>query len=398
MSDVSTRRSRGLQVGAWALLALGVGCMVAAEVLDGVTRPAPDGTWWEDLLLGAAFLAFPAMGTLISLRRANNLIGWLLLWVGAQAGVLVLGASYARYALVYRGEHLPGATLAAWIEAWAWFPLILVIPTFLLLLFPTGRLPSRRWRPVAWLSAALVIVATVLSMVEERLVGDGYSIPNPIGIPGLDDTEDSVFTALGPVLLLAVVLSAASLVVRYRRAATLERQQLKWVALAGSALALIAPLEDLVGLPGFVFPLLVMGIPVSIAMSVLRYRLYDVDRIISRSVAYALLTSLLVGGYFLSVLVLQSVLPLPERSPMIVAASTLMVVAAFGPLRTRIQRIVDRHFNRSSYDAALTLESFSLRLRQEVDLESLTLDLIRVVDTTVRPAHLSVWIKPGVNR
>jgi DNA integrity scanning protein DisA with diadenylate cyclase activity len=153
-----------------------------------------------------------------------------------------------------------------------------------------------------------------------------------------------------------------------------------------------------VGLPGFVFPLLVMGIPVSIAMSVLRYRLYDVDRIISRSVAYAMLTSLLVGGYFLSVLVLQSVLPLPEKSPLIVAASTLVVVAAFGPLRTRIQRIVDRRFNRSRYDAALTIESFGVRLRQEVDLESLTLDLMRVVDTTVRPAHLSLWIKPGINR
>jgi len=398
MSEDSVRRERVLRAGAWTLLALAIGCMLASEFLDGVTSPTADGGALENLLLVAAFLAFPAMGTLIALRRPDNLIGWLLLWVGVQAGLLVLGAAYARYALVYRQGAFPGATLAAWIEAWAWFPLIMVIPTFLLLLFPNGRLTSPRWRPVAWLSGALVVVAAVLSMVEERLVGEGYSIPNPIGISGLGDTEDTVFTALGPVLLLAIVLSAASLVVRYRGAEAQERQQLKWVALAGSVFAVFVPLDDFVGLPGFVFPLLVMGIPVSIAMAVLRYRLYDVDRIISRSVAYALLSSLLVGGYFLSVLVLQSILPLPEKSPLIVAASTLLVVAAFGPLRARIQRIVDRRFNRSRYDAALTIESFGRRLRKEVDLEALTADLMRVVDTTVRPAHLSLWIKPGVNR
>jgi hypothetical protein len=397
MNELSERRRRVLRVAAWALLAVGVGCMIAAEFFDGVTRPTPDGTWWEDLLLIVAFAAFPAMGTLVALRRPDNAIGWLLLGVGLQAGVLVLGASYARYALVYREGAFPGATLGAWIEAWGWLPLILVIPTFLLLLFPTGRLPSRSWRPVAWLSGALLVVAVVPSMVEERLVSDGYSIRNPIGISGLGDVEEGLFNSLGPVLLLTLVLSAASLVARYRRAATQERQQLKWVALAGTALVVIAPLDDWVTLPGFVFPLLVMGIPVSIAMAVLRYRLYDVDRIISRSVAYALLTSLLVGGYFLSVLILQSVLPLPERSPLIVAASTLLVVAAFGPLRARIQRIVDRRFNRSRYDAALTIESFGQRLRQEVELEALTKDLMQVVDTTVRPAHLSLWIKSGVN-
>jgi len=391
------RRHRLLRAGAWAVLAFGVGCMVAAEILDAVTRPTSDAAWWEDALLMVAFAAFPAMGALIALRRPDNLIGWLLLWVGGQAGLLVLGASYARYALVYREGSFPGATLAAWIEAWAWFPLIMVIPTFLLLLFPNGRLPSPRWRPVASLSGVLVVAAAILSMVEERLSGEGYSIPNPIGISGLGDTEETVFATLGPVLLLAVVLCAASLVVRYRSAATQERQQLKWVALAGSAFAVMVPLDDLVTLPGFVFPLLVMGIPVSIAMAVLRYRLYDVDRIISRSVAYALLTSLLVGAYFLSVLVLQSILPLPERSPLIVAASTLLVVAAFGPLRALIQRIVDRRFNRSRYDAALTIESFGLRLRQEVDLEALGSDLMNVVDDSVHPSHLSLWIKPGTN-
>ncbi len=397
-TDSLTRRQRRLRVAAWVLLAFTIGMTVTSEILDRVSGTAPDGGWLEDLLLMAAFTAFPAMGALIVQRRPDNLIAWLMLWVGFQTGILIWGASYAQYGLVYRDEATPGATLAAWIEAWAWFPLIMVIPTFLLLLFPNGRLPSPRWRPVAWLSGALVVFAAVISMVEERLVGEGYSIPNPIGISGLGDTEDTVFTALGPVLLVAIVLSAASLVVRYRGAAAQERQQLKWVALAGSAFAVLVPLGDLVRLPGFLFPLLVMGIPVSIAMAVLRYRLYDVDRIISRSVAYALLTSLLVGGYFLSVLVLQSILPLPEKSPLIVAVSTLLVVAAFGPLRARIQRIVDRRFNRSRYDAALTIESFGRRLREEVDLEALTADLMRVVDTTVRPAHLSLWIKPGVNR
>ena len=393
-----TRRQRRLQMSAWVVVAFTIGLIVTSEILDRVSGTPPDGGWLEELLLMAAFFSFPVMGALIARQRPDNLIAWLMLWVGFQTGILVWGASYAQYALVYRDEAIPGATLAAWIEAWAWFPLILVIPTFLLLLFPTGRLPSRRWRPVAWLSGALLVVSVGLSMVEERLVGEGYSIRNPIGIPGLGDTEDSVFVALGPVLLVAVVLSAASLVARFRHAGTQERQQLKWVALAGSALVVIAPIEDfLVTLPGFVFPLLIMGIPVSIAMAVLRYRLYDVDRIISRSVAYALLTSLLVGAYFLSVLVLQSILPLPERSPLIVAVSTLLVVAVFGPLRARVQRIVDRRFNRSRYDAALTIESFGRRLREEVDLEALTSDLVNVVDETVRPTHLSLWIRPGTH-
>ena len=241
-------------------------------------------------------------------------------------------------------------------------------------------------------------VAAVLSMVEERLVGDGYSIAQPDrDFRPWRHRRYRVHRA-GAGALVAIVLSAASLVVRYRGAEAQERQQLKWVALAGSAFAVLVPLDDFATMPGFVFPLMVMAIPVSIAMAVLRYRLYDVDRIVSRTVAYALLTSLLVGGYFLSVLVLQSVLPLPERSPLIVAASTLLVVVAFGPLRTRIQRIVDRRFNRSRYDAALTIESFGRRLREEVDLEALTRDLVNVVDDTVRPTHLSLWIKPGVNR
>jgi hypothetical protein len=155
VTELSERRRRALRVAACAMLVLGVGGMVGAQFLDGLTQPTPDGPWLEDLLLVAAFLAFPAMGTLVALRRPDNAIGWLLLWVGLQAGVLVLGASYARYALVYREGAFPGATLGAWIEAWGWFPLILVIPTFLLLLFPTGRLHPEdggRWHgcPEPW--------------------------------------------------------------------------------------------------------------------------------------------------------------------------------------------------------------------------------------------------------
>ena len=214
--------------------------------------------------------------------------------------------------------------------------------------------------------------------------------------------------ASGLLITTTVVLSLVSLVIRFRRSSGVERQQLKWFSYAG--LLVVGSLmmqvvvfsfaeegSSAVDLVETLFSVSITSIPVTIGLAMLKYRLYEIDRLISRTLAYGLLTVILAGAYLLAVLALQSVLPLPERSPLIVAASTLLVVAAFGPLRTRIQRIVDRRFNRSRYDAALTIDSFGRRLREEVDLEALSNDLMKVVDETVRPSHLSLWIKPGAN-
>jgi hypothetical protein len=382
---------------AWTALAVTVALMVGGAVLWEVTNTSADGTMSENLLTGLAFLSFPAMGATIASRRPSNAIGWLLLGVGLVASLLIACMGYAVYGLVYSEQGAPGATLAAWFVAWLWFPLITTIPTFLPLLFPTGAPPSRGWRPVAWLNAALVVIVSFPAMVEERLAEGNYNVPNPIGIAGLGDTEDQVFSIMGPVLLLAIGLSLASLIFRYRRAATQERQQLKWIAFAIGVLFVLTILEDGFNLavPALIFPLTLMAIPASMAIAVLKYRLYEIDRIISRTVAYGALTAILAGGYLVLVLVLQSLLPVPAESPLIVAVSTLAVVAAFGPLRRRVQRIVDRRFNRTSYDAQVMVESFTRRLRNEVELESLTQDLTGVVSQTMHPRHVSVWLMPG---
>lgn len=382
---------------AWAILVLIIVLTVAGVILARITRVGLDGTDLEIGLTMFALLSFPAMGALIASRRSENAIGWLLLAIGVDAALLIASEAYADFGLAYNEGGAPGATLAAWFEAWLWFPLILIIPTFLPLLFPTGRLPSRRWRPVAWLIGAVVAAALLPSMVEGRLDGGGYNVPNPIGITSLGDTEESLFNALGPILLVTIVLSLASLVVRYRGGSSQERQQLKWVAFAVFALLLQISLEEALGLriPALVFPLILMSLPASMAVAVLKYRLYEIDRIISRTAAYGVLTAILAGGYLILVLALQSLLPVSDDSPLIVAVSTLAVVAAFGPLRSRVQQVVDRRFNRTSYDAHRMVDAFGRRLRDEVELESLTHDLIRVVAGTMHPRHVSVWLKPG---
>jgi hypothetical protein len=369
--------------------------MVAGGILWEITDTSADGTMSENLLTGLAFLSFPAMGALIASRRPANAIGWLLLGIGFAASLLIESMGYAVYGLVTNEQGAPGATLAAWFVAWLWFPLITVIPTWLPLLFPTGKLPSRRWRPVAWLNASVLVIVTLPAMVEGRLAEGDYDIPNPIGIASLGDTEDQVFSIMGPVLLLAIALSLASLIVRYRKGSIQERQQLKWIAFAVGVLFVLTIFEEGFNLvvPAWIFPLSLMSIPVSMAIAVLRYRLYAIDRIISRTLAYGLLTAILAGAYFLSVLILQSLLPVTEDSPLIVAVSTLAVAAAFGPLRARIRSVMDHRFNRSRYDANRTIEDFGARLRNQTDLDSLSSDLVTVAHHTLQPTAVSLWLK-----
>jgi len=234
-------------------------------------------------------------------------------------------------------------------------------------------------------------------MVEGRLAEGDYDVPNPIGIASLGDTEERLFTLVGPVLVLSIGLSLASLIFRYRRGSIQERQQLKWIALAVAVFLVLTILEDgfKLSVPVLIFPLTLMALPVSMALAVLKYRLYEIDRIISRTVAYGALTAILASGYLAVILVLQSFMPVDDDSPLLVAISTLAAVAAFGPLRVRVQRVVDRRFNRTNYDARQTVDAFGQRLRAEVELESLTRDLTGVIGRTMHPRHVSVWLKPG---
>ena len=383
---------------AWSLLALTVVAMLAGQALERVTDSL-DGSLAEEIGLNAAFLALPGVGALIASRHPRNAVGWLLLGIGLLVGPLVASAGYARYGLVLHPDRqLPGTTLAAWIENWAWLPTIGLIPT-LLLLFPTGQPPSRRWRPVAWAAGGYIAFITVLSMLEDRLINEhfpgdpeGYNLDNPIGISGLGDVEETGLVDLPFVALL--LLCASSLIFRYRNAPFAERQQLKWVAVASLLMAPGMTLGDWLGLSDVFFPVLLGALPASIGVAMLKYRLYDIDVIINRTLVYGALTAIL-GLVYASLVVLlrQLTEPITPDSDFAIAGSTLAVAALFRPARSRVQSFIDRRFYRRKYDAAKTLDEFTRHLREEISLESLTQEVIDVVDLTIQPRHMSVWVR-----
>jgi hypothetical protein len=314
--------------------------------------------------------------------------------------------------MLARPEELVGAEAMLWIQNWFWI-LIFGLIVFLLLLFPNGRLPSNRWRPFAWLSAAVTLMGATLAAISPDVGLDVLgssdnrhiytSLPNPLGIEGLPNLFRPVQTlvlALGPV-------AAASVVVGRRKARGVERQQIKWLLYAGAIFFVGIFLKNTIfsllgGVPWgmWVGNLLValggLGGPIAIGIAILRYRLYEIDTLINRTLVYGSLTAMLVALYFVGIVVLQRffVLLTGQQSTLAVVASTLLIAALFTPFRHRIQSFIDRRFYRRKYDARKTLETFSLKLRDETDLEALNNDLVGVVRETMQPAHVSLWIRP----
>jgi hypothetical protein len=271
---------------------------------------------------------------------------------------------------------------------------------FTLLFFPTGRLLSPRWRPVAWLAGAAMAGFTALAALKSSLgVEEGRVVSNPIGMAGLQNPEEStVGVVLLNLLLLMAVLAFVSLVIRFRRSRGDERQQLKWFTYAG-ALVPLAALGDLlpVAVSNLVVAAQLVFLPVAVGIAILRYRLYDIDRLINRTLVYGLLTVLLAGVYASAVLVLGQLFGGLRAEPpsWVVAGATLVVATLFQPARRRIQLAVDRRFNRRRYDAAKTIQAFSARLREELDLDTLSAELLAVVETTMQPTTASLWLRPS---
>jgi hypothetical protein len=364
---------------------LGVATVVMTSRADGWTLP---GALW--VTVG---VPFSVMGALICARRPWNRIGWLMLAAGLSSTAFHFASWYVTY-----GRAVPARWLVTWIVTGMWVPAFTAM-MFLLLLYPTGRLVSRRWRPVAWAGGAWGILGvTAVMAVNSDLAGP--DLANLIGLHGAARefltkvTEPRV--GLGSFIVL-LLISLLSLVVRFRRARGVERQQLKWLVYAASLAIPTAFFLPLYWLTWGVLPWLsVCAIPVAIGVAVLRYHLYEIDRLINRTLVYGLLTVTLGLGYAAMVLLLGQLFGgIGDQPPSwVIAVATLVVAALVQPARRRIQRVVDRRFNRRRYDATMTIEAFTVRLREQIDLDTLTAELLAVVNKTMEPTTASVWLPP----
>jgi hypothetical protein len=353
----------------------------------------------EGLVLFSGFGMFAVVGALLVAKRPANPIGWIM---SAASLVVPVAASetYAAYVMTTRGRPDWLAIAGVWANSWYWFMFIALALIYLPLYFPDGRLPSRRWLPVAVIAGIGALALVVLGMLGNTLIGQNidYRVENPIGIEGLPPVEELPFFAvLGVPLVIGCVGAVAAVVVRFRRSRGVERQQIKWFLYA-SAPILTFPITDY--LPGIVgnlaFAWMLIGLPAAIGIAVLRYRLYDIDVVINRTLVYGALTATLALVYLGSVVGLQRLLSpvVGESSQLAVVASTLAVAALFTPLRRRIQGFIDRRFYRRKYDARKTLQAFSDRLRGVSDLDGLNGELLAVVRETVQPEHASLWLRP----
>ena len=387
---------------AWSLVTLSVVLLVGWIALAQIARSTAPGRPFynpvEAVFVLATVLTFSVVGAIVASRQPRNAIGWIFCGIGLVVSLNSFTGSYAGYRLA--GGSAPGslAETAAWFSSWSWTLWIYVPTTFLLLLFPDGRLPSPRWRPVAW-CAALGVIFVAGYALEPGPLEEFPRITNPYGVDS--PILDAVAIA-GAILAGASMLaSAVSLIVRMRRAGRVERQQIKWLAYGGAVVVgavfvggVISVWIEEVGISLIIIGLL--GLPIFTGIAILRSRLYDIDIVINRTLVYATLTATLALLYFGGVTALQRLLSpvMGEGNGLAVVASTLLIAALFNPLRRRIQAFIDRRFYRSKYDARKTLESFSARLRDETDLEALRGDLEGVVRETMQPAHVSLWLRP----
>jgi hypothetical protein len=392
---------------AWALWALSLALTALSLLLLILNLSYPNTHLydpWLDNTITAVF--YPTVGALVASRRPENSVGWLLCLYGIAISISYFCAEYAIYALLAQPNSLPAGEAPVWIVSWI-LPIIIGLQAFLYLLFPTGRLPSRRWRWVAWLTGTLVLVGVISGAFSTgALMGILGPIRNPLGIEGFTGVYIALVVIISTVALGVVVLSVF---MRLRHATGVERQQIKWFAYAAAASVIAGGLAYL---PPIVVdtPLwfermaialniaIIPAVPIAIGIAILRYRLYDIDLLINRTLVYGSLTAILAGVYFGGVtatqVLLRNITGQEQLPQLVVVASTLLIAALFNPLRHRIQSFIDRRFYRRKYDAAKTLEAFSARLRDETDLDRLGEDLVGVVTETMQPSHVSMWLHP----
>ena len=386
------------------LLAGSAGVLIASLYMD---QPLLGG-----LTSFIQILFFSSAGALVASRRPNNPIGWILSAMGLLLGLNIFGGAYGEYALLQYPAPWPLGAEMDWFAEWSWIPVVGLLVTFVLLLFPNGWLPSQRWRWVGWAAAITIVVMVVVVVVvswPERgltlLCASNQLTPEqkarvcpattPVVVEGpVDQLVLGGFAVLG----IVAVASITSLFIRFRRSEGVERQQLKWFAF-GSTIALTGVITGFIPLPFLQTPLFfdlsLLAVPTAIAVAILRFRLYDIDFIIRRTLIYTLLTAVLALIYLGGVVVLQQLFRAltGQGDQLAIVASTLAIAALFQPVRRRIQTAIDRRFYRRRYNIQRTLQAFSSTLRDDVDLNTLTDSLVGVVDETLRPAHVSLWLR-----
>lgn len=388
-------KGRSVVVSVAAGLCLAVGATALYLALT-VTSPSPDNPQAFRILFASWSLVFGPVGLLILYMRSGNRIGWVALGLAFGAAAtsitsdlsMAFGGRGSRPGLYF--ELLSNVSWLTWISLIDWF----------LLLFPNGLLPSRRWRPLGWTLAAWPPLLLITAMLAPQTLSGGASVPNPFGGigGGVGEFLNLALSALNFLTLPLLISALLAAVVRFRRSRGGERQQLKWLAYWAALFALAVLLSAVVPNSATILAvnLAFQGLPIAVAIAILRYRLYDIDVLINRTVVYGATTLGIGAAFFGGIVALQAVLsPFISGSELAVAASTLVSFALFQPIRRRVQHTVDQRFDRSRYDAARTLDLFADRLRDEVDLGALEVELISAVRTTMSPTHASLWLRGG---
>jgi hypothetical protein len=352
-------------------------------------------------------LGLLALGLLVAHRRPENPVGWIIAGTVVTAGVSDFAESYAVYTLYTNPESLPGGETMAWLSNWTFIPVLFAAPAMLFLLFPDGRLVSRRWRPVFWIVILTTLAAMTTSIFQPVLNDPPFEgVVNPLGFAPPQALLAPLSYIGWPGMAVSFLVAAFAMILRLRRSRGVERQQLKWLAAAAAVLPL-ASVSGVVlyylgydSIAGFLAVFSIVPIFLAAGYAILRYRLYDIDIVINRTLVYGGLTVMLAAVYFGSVAGLQRLLsPLTgESSQLATVASTLLIAALFTPLRRRIQEFIDCRFYRRKYDAVTTLEGFSAKLRDETDLDTLGSGLVSVVKETMQPEHVSLWLRPREDR
>jgi hypothetical protein len=399
------RLAWGLWTVAVALTAVGLGILAWNSSADTPESIGSIGSPGLDALVSITTLSFPTVGVLIATRQPANAIGWLFLSTGVSAALEDVLLGYATHALLADPGSLPAGAAVGVLADVLWVPTLVCGVTLLFLLFPDGRLPATGWR---WLVRFTVALASGYALGTIVLPGPIYffeAVVNPFGVDALAGPAQVVVDMGGMLVLPTGVAGMVALGVRFRRSTADARQQIKWLVYAGAVFAPLTPLLVVMSEAGVqvvagvnvadvLFTLALSAIPVAVGVAILRQRLYDIDVVINRTLVYAALTAILAGSYFGCVLLFQLALsPVTEESGLAVAASTLAVAALFRPARARIQAAVDQRFYRRRYDAQRTLEAFTTRLRDELDLDAMGADVRAVVRDTVQPAHVSLWLR-----